>query len=93
MTLAEYVPAAAYGLRSENRYDGDFDGLPDGWEILYLGTTIGVVSSGDDDADGLNNGLELTTTFTDPGRADTDGDGLDDGTDYSTNNCPLDPGC
>lgn len=35
--------------------------------------------NGDDDHDGLSNGLEVGTIGTDPLKADTDGDGLDDG--------------
>ena len=45
--------------------DDDGNGLPDWWEVFYLGST-GQVASVDSDWDGLSNGDELTAG-TDPG--------------------------
>ncbi len=69
--------------------DTDADGLPDGWEYVYLGElTYG--PSDDVEPDGLTNAEELDLG-TDPGDADTDGDGLTDGDEVNTHGSdPLD---
>lgn len=70
-----------------NSADSDGDGLPDGLEVLILGTDPlktdsdenGVNDGAEDaDNDGLTN-LQEYTLGTDPNSADSDGDGLNDG--------------
>ena len=82
--FADHNPAIA-GLTLERTspvVDSDADGLPDDWEIKFLGNLNG--SGPDDpDSDGLNNAAEFDEgTFpTDP---DTDKDGLSDFEEVST---------
>jgi len=45
----------------------------------------------DTDADGLFDGLEISTYFTDPSNPDTDGDGYSDGIEVQWGTDPLDP--
>jgi hypothetical protein len=64
--------------------DADADGLPDGWELTYLGA-LAPDGTQDADADGLPDADEyLDGTW--PSIPDTDGDGTDDGLDAA----PLD---
>lgn len=57
--------------------DTDNDGLPDAWEIAYIGDLS--QDGGDDgDQDGLNNGGEFQAGAI-PSEPDTDGDTLSDG--------------
>jgi hypothetical protein len=62
--------------------DTDEDGLPDGWEMKWLGS-LDWTASGDPDSDGLDNLKEYQRSL-DPLRADSDGDGIGDAWDYAT---------
>lgn len=55
--------------------DTDNDTLPDYLEVLYLTD----LNDEDTDGDGLNDGIEVYRTYTDPLRIDTDNDGVKDG--------------
>lgn len=70
------------------QYDADKDGLIDEIEIT-LGTNPNDV---DTDDDGVNDGVEVLTTQTDPLNSDTDGDGLLDGFEVTYGFNPLVPG-
>ncbi len=68
-------------LGADELIDVDADGLPDSWEMLYIGNLV--QGSGDDlddggIGDGLTNAEELLA-FTNPNSGDTDNDGLLDG--------------
>lgn len=70
--------------------DADNDGLPDAWELLHSGFTIGIDDSRFDfDGDGLSN-LDEYHNLTDPGNSDSDGDLVPDGAEVATSNNPLD---
>lgn len=60
--------------------DSDRDGLPDCWEINFLGSIRAYDGTDDPDNDQLINSGEYTTG-THPLKADTDGDSFNDGTD------------
>lgn len=62
--------------------DPDGDGLPNTGE--YANNTDPHVA--DSDGDGLNDGFEVNTSFTNPMLADTDGDGLTDSEEVNTHN-------
>ncbi len=74
--------------------DTDGDSLPDAWEEMYFpGDLTKLSGSGDYDADGLKDLVELQRG-TDPTKSDTDADGLVDGveTDTGTYVNPTDTG-
>jgi hypothetical protein len=64
-------------IGADEYVDGDANGLPDWWELMYFGAT-NQSGTADDDLDGLNNLAEYING-TDPRTADTDGDGMPDG--------------
>lgn len=68
--------------------DSDADGLYDGWERRYFGN-LNANASGDADADGLTNGVELKKGLY-PTRSDSDGDGSSDGAESSADSDGLD---
>ena len=82
-------------------WDSDGDMLPDGWEVLYASSGLGLspcqcaaTNSPAWDAD--NDGLGLFDEYrycTDPFNPDTDGDGVRDGDEvpHSPGSCPSDP--
>ena len=55
--------------------DTDSDTLPDYLEVLYLTD----LNNDDTDSDGLQDGVEVYRTYTDPLRTDTDNNGVNDG--------------
>ncbi|WP_367872485.1 Ig-like domain-containing protein [Luteolibacter sp. Populi] len=63
--------------------DEDEDGLPDVWELEYLGN-LDHGPSGDPDGDGLTN-MQEYVAGTDPLDMDSDGDGIPDGDDANPN--------
>lgn len=72
-----------------NSVDSDNDGIPDGWEWLYmLNPTDASDASLDADGDGLTN-LEEFENGTDPFNADTDGDGVNDGDEVAAGSNPT----
>lgn len=68
--------------------DSDGDGIPDDDEADY-GTDA---SNADTDLDGLSDGQEVQTYFTNPLSIDTDGDGADDAFEVSSGTNPNDSG-
>ncbi|HMO04670.1 MAG TPA: hypothetical protein PKC67_06780 [Kiritimatiellia bacterium] len=76
-----------YSVMRLDNEDSDRDGLPDEWEMGFLGTLQHTRTS-DQDADGLDNAREWTLG-THPAKADTDGDGLSDG--FEMNLLQTDP--
>jgi hypothetical protein len=79
--LVEYLAGTSPTNVLSNPNDGDADGLPDAWELLYFGN-LSQTAEGDPDNDGFTNAAELAAGFnpanplSNPG--DTDGDGLPD---------------
>lgn len=70
--------------------DGDGDGMPNRWEVLYgLDPADQSDGSGDADGDQLSN-LQEYRSGTNPQNADTDGDGIPDGWEVSHGLNPLD---
>ncbi|HUS23699.1 MAG TPA: hypothetical protein VM369_02020, partial [Candidatus Binatia bacterium] len=65
--------------------DSDGDGLT-AFDESVFGTSDGTA---DTDGDGLNDGYEVNTSYTNPALADTDGDGVGDGTELSFSSNPL----
>ncbi len=71
--------------------DTDADGMPDGWEILYmpvLNPTNEADAFGDSDGDGLTNKFEHANNCN-PTNSDTDADGMLDGWEVSHELNPL----
>ena len=73
-TLPRYTPSL-FLHASRADIDTDSDGLPDGLEMLALGTNPDLW---DTDGDGIQDRSEIYYYGTDPNRIDTDGDGLGD---------------
>ncbi len=59
--LFQYYPQYVYPITD----DADFDGIPDDYELLYSGSTTGLVATADNDLDGLNN-LQEWIAMTNP---------------------------
>ena len=67
--------------------DSDADGLPDVWELFYVGNLTAMNQYSDLDKDGLQDTAEYLAN-TNPTKADSDGDGLSDADEvnkYGTN--------
>jgi hypothetical protein len=77
-------------MRVDTTTDTDSDGLPDEWETQHAGDLTTISGTGDFDADGLSDRLELAS-YTNPAKSDTDGDGVTDGAEVSGATDPLDP--
>ena len=73
----------------ESLEDGDFDGMPDTWELYYKTLEDVPDAMADFDQDGLNNTDEFRYG-TNPRDPDTDGDGEADGSEATGGRCPLD---
>ncbi len=80
-SVSATVSNPAVGINLEVVDDLDGDGLPDWWEVQYLGSAD-PASEADSDRDGILNRVEYAIG-TNPGRFDTDGDSMDDGWEYS----------
>jgi hypothetical protein len=63
--------------------DGDSDGMPDAWEVLYSLDRNSDDTAGDPDSDSLTN-LQEFMAGTNPQSDDTDGDTLTDGAEVNT---------
>ena len=70
--------------------NGNGDGLIDGWEIEFFGSTSAQDGSGDFDSDGLSN-LDEQTHGTDPTDPDSDDDYWTDGWEVANGKDPLLP--
>jgi len=69
--------------------DGDRDGMPDAWELVYFNTLTNT-ATGDFNRDGRNNRAEYLAG-TDPTNPDSDGDGLSNLSELMAGTNPLDP--
>ena len=86
INMGAYGNTAGAALASA---DTDSDGLPDDWEIEYLGDLTPGANDDSEDSDGLTN-LEEYVNGTDPANEDTDGDGMSDGWEVDHGLDPLD---
>ena len=85
------VQEMEYGTKSDE-IDTDFDGIPDGWEVVYnLNPLYYNDALEDDDEDKLTN-VEEYKYETNPQNSDTDNDGFVDGTEVSSGYDPKGPG-
>lgn len=91
----EFVPADKFKLFVEGgkkmgpKYDGDGDGMPDQWELMYgLDPKDPADGSIDTDGDGLTN-LEEYLALSNPLNPDTDGDGFSDAEELVYGQSPL----
>lgn len=81
-------------LGADEYVDSDADGLPDAWELRFIGN-LATTGSADSDSDGLSNAQEYALG-SNPGAADTDSDGASDaaeqtaGTDVWATDTDLD---
>ncbi|MDH5402530.1 MAG: hypothetical protein OEY49_08575, partial [Candidatus Heimdallarchaeota archaeon] len=71
-----------------NNSDTDYDGMPDGWEILHEFNPLSGDGILDRDVDGLSN-TEEYLEGTDPSNSDTDDDGMPDGWEVDNSLDPL----
>ncbi len=70
--------------------DSDFDGMLDGFELMYGLNAMGNDADADADGDGLSNLIE-SGNGTDPTNEDTDGDNSPDGDEDIAGTVPTDP--
>ncbi len=89
--LGNIVELTSYGT-DPLFFDSDFDGMPDGWEVLHFLDPISAAghngSFGDPDSDGLDNFREWLNN-TDPNNADSDSDGVSDGVEVGQGTDPT----
>ncbi len=85
--LTDYAEVFLYNTNPLNA-DTDSDGMPDGWEILYVLNPLVDDAAGDPDLDMLSNLAEYQAG-TNPKVADTDGDGMKDGWEVQYGLNPL----
>ncbi len=73
-------------IGADEYVDGDADGLPDWWELRFLGN-LSDDGSGDPDSDGLTTAQEFAFG-SNPAVADTDGDGASDSAEFAAGTDP-----
>lgn len=89
-TTAEDTSPVFTIVNGDKTVDLDGNGLPDDWEIKYMGQLGVAQPSVDADGDGLSNRREAQHG-TDPTDPDTDGDTYEDGLEVKVGTDPLDP--